>query len=387
MRIVSINVHYQDGLGYQDYYLGRELVRLGHQVDFIASDVHFDFPQYDKTVKDIIGDKKVGVGVFVNDYGCKVHRLKGTNKKYTGWIWLRGFKQKLLELKPDLIIMHGVMNYQAIRLSLLRTKLNCDIVYDDHTTINVLNKSMIARFIFMLYRHTAVRLIERSALMIVGISNTCFEVLTKYYGFQGKSVELIPLGTDTEHFKPSKIKRKKYRKKLEILDNEILIVHTGKIYKEKGSHRIMKVINENKHKFKLQRIVVLFVGTVADEYLSTVEQSIGNLKFIHLAPTNQEELSYIYNAADFCVWPDHTTISTLDASACGCPVICSTIMSERVNSRSGKLVSSGNDEELLAAIELMYSSMQLRQEMGRHARSYIVENFSWRMIARRFIQS
>ena len=44
MRIVSINVHYQDGLGYQDYYLGSEWKKMGHEVHFISSDVHFDYP-------------------------------------------------------------------------------------------------------------------------------------------------------------------------------------------------------------------------------------------------------------------------------------------------------------------------------------------------------
>ena len=99
MRIVSINVHYQDKLGYQDYYLGLEWKKMGHEVHFISSDIHFDYPDYNNTVKHIIGDKYVGFGTFLNEYNVPVHRLKGIGRKYTGLIWLKGFEKKLIEIK------------------------------------------------------------------------------------------------------------------------------------------------------------------------------------------------------------------------------------------------------------------------------------------------
>ena len=48
MKIVSVNVHYQDKLGYQDYYLGKALMNLGHEVIFVTTDRHFDYPDYEK---------------------------------------------------------------------------------------------------------------------------------------------------------------------------------------------------------------------------------------------------------------------------------------------------------------------------------------------------
>ena len=210
MRIISINVHYQDGLGYQDYYLGKSWKALGHEVHFISSDWHFDYPDYD-SVKHIIGDKYVGVGTFINEYGVPVHRLKATTRKQTGLMWLRGFEEKLVELKPDIIISHGVFTYQSIRLLYLKNKLNCPIVFDDHTTINVLRESLSSKIVFTLFRTLFAKRMLKVAHKIVGISDSCMGVLDKTFGLKGNNVIMIPLGTDTNLFKQDSDLRKKYR--------------------------------------------------------------------------------------------------------------------------------------------------------------------------------
>ena len=154
MRIISINVHYQDKLGYQDYYLGSEWKKMGHEVHFISSDVHFDYPDYDNTVKHIIGSKYVGSGIFLNDYDVPIHRLKGTPRRYTGLIWLKGFEKKLLDLKPDLIISHGIFSWQSIRLLFIYKELNCPIIFDDHPTLNLVRKGKVSAVFFGYLEHS-----------------------------------------------------------------------------------------------------------------------------------------------------------------------------------------------------------------------------------------
>ncbi len=387
MRIVSINVHYQDGLGYQDYYLGKSWKEMGHEIHFISSDVHFDYPDYDRTVKHIIGDKYVGVGTFWNDYGVPVHRLKATTRKQTGLIWLRGFEDKLLELKPDIIISHGVFTYQSIRLLYLTNKLNCPIVFDDHTTINVLRKSFSSKIVFMLFRMLFAKKMLKVAHKIVGISDSCMSVLDKTFGLKGSNVVMIPLGTNTNLFKQDEDLRNKYRDFLGVDSKTIVVLYTGKIYEGKKVDLLMDALNDitvtqNKN------IVLHIVGAISDEYKEYFDAKLKTFKhkIIYRNTVSQQELPEIYNGADIAVWPAHTTTSTIDASACGCPIICSDYMKERYSNQNGFGIEEGDISELKKALKKLINNKTLRNEMGKMGKELIENSLNWDKIAKRFIE-
>lgn len=386
MRIVSINVHYQDKLGYQDYFLGRELKKMGHEVHFISSDRHFDFPDYDRTVKHIIGEKHVGIGIFYNDYQVPVHRLKGTSKNTTGLIWLKGFKKKLVELKPDLIISHGIFTYQSIRLLYIAKELNCRIVFDDHTTINLIRKTLSSKLVYFAFRTLFAKKILNVAEKIVGISETCMDVLRKNFGLEGPKVQMIPLGTDTEIYRQNNELQIAFRKSVGVDDDECLIVYTGKIYDLKNAHLIIDALNDRDVVLN-QKVKILYVGDIAQDYASFFHEKVSNSKnpvMLKNAVTI-EDLVEVYNGADFCVWPDHLTTSTIDASACGCPIICSDYMPERVKYDNGLLVKAGNLLDLKEKLKILIHDKAKRKEMGLRGIEYVDNELSWASVAKAFI--
>jgi glycosyltransferase involved in cell wall biosynthesis len=386
MRIVSVNVHYQDNLGYQDYFLGRELKKMGHEVHFISSDCHFDYPDYERTVKHIIGEKYVGVGLFYNDYDVPVHRLEGTRKKLTGLIWLKGFKDKLIQLKPDFIISHGVFTYQSIRLLYLAKELRCPIVFDDHTTINLVRKTFSAKVVFLLFRILFAKKFLRIAHKIVGISDTCLDVLQNDFGLLGSKVKMIPLGTDTEIFRQNSELRSKFRKNHGIEDDEFLIVYTGKIYNLKNAHLIIDALNDS-NVIMNQKVKILYVGDIAQEYEQFFHKKVDSSKnpVLLKGSVTIEGLAEVYNGADLCVWPDHLTTSTIDASACGCPIICSDYMPERVKYDNGFLVKAGNVIDLKEKLKMVLRDKTKCKEMGLNGIKYVNNELSWGSIAESFI--
>lgn len=391
MRIISINVHYQDGLGYQDYYLGKELHKMGHDVHFISSDRHFDYPDYEKTVQHIIGPKYIGVGHYINEYGVPVHRLAISNrlKKLTGRIWLKKFKQKVFELKPDLIISHGIFTFQSIRLAYWAHKLGCPIVYDDHTTINLIRKTLPSRFVFWAFRTLFSRKIMKSASKLVGISATCIDVMRDNFGMIGNKVSMIPLGTDTDIFKKDENLRKDYRKNYLSIDediNTLVVVYTGKIYEDKNVHLIMEALNEI-NLDSTKDILIHIVGDIADSYKEKFEESIvaSKYKVIYKKAIPIIDLPAVYNAADIAVWPDHLTNSTIDASACGCPIICSEYMPERVSYENGLLVKAGHKGDLKEKLAYILNNNALRAQMGANGIRYVEEQLSWKAIAKQFL--
>lgn len=386
MRIVSINVHYQDKLGYQDYFLGKSWKEMGHEVHFISSDIHFDYPDYERTVRHIIGDRYVGTGIFYNDYGVPVHRLKGTTRKFTGMIWLKGLKRKLDELNPDIIVCHGVFSWQAIRLTFLRVRFKSVIIMDDHTTINLVRKGRSASVAYFLFRILFAKRIIKTSHKLIGISDTCIGVMQKYFGLSCPKLVMIPLGSDTSLFYKDQSLRTTYRNKLNIQEEEILVVYTGKIYAIKNAHLIIDALNDINIENQI-RINVLFIGDIASDYYDFFKKKTDSskLRTIVNPAIPVEQLVSVYNAADIAVWPDHLTNSTIDASACGCPIICSNYMTERVKFNNGMTIKAGDLNELISALRLLITNPGLRKKMGENGIRYVEQEMSWKAIAKRFI--
>ena len=385
MRIIHINAHYQDGLGYQDYYLGLEHSKQGHEVHFVTSDQHFRFPDYENTIQKIIGDRYVGTGFFLNDYGVPVHRL--SSKRIGGLMWLNNFGKKLSELKPEFIISHGTFTYQSVRLLYLAHQLNCPIVFDDHTTQNVIRKGLFAEIVFWAFRRLFSRRFLRVAHKIVGISVSCMNVLRDKFGLYGPKVVLIPLGTDTNLFKPNAALRNQYRSNLGVTNDEIMVLYTGKMYEEKNVHLIIEALNDTAVT-QNKSIVIHLVGNIGKTYRTFLEQKMSESihRVVYQPAVEQAQLPSIYNAADIAVWPSHTTTSTIDASACGCPIICVEYMSERLKNNNGLGIKDGDLLALKKALALLIEQPQLRKKMGQLGIELVENELSWQSISRTFIE-
>ncbi len=387
MRIVSVNVHYQDKLGYQDYYLGKEWTKMGYDVHYVTSDVHFDYPDYDNTVKHLIGDKYVGTGLFYTDFGVPVHRLKGTNKKHTGFIWLKGFKKKIFELKPDILVLHGVFNYQTIRTLFFAKKLNCRILMDDHTAKFFLRKGQMAKLAYWLFRKLFSKKIMEVADKIIGITPSVMEVLKVDFGLSGDKVSQVILGSDTDLFKSTPELRRMGRDFFEVSSDEVLVLYTGKIYEEKKVHLIIEALNDPLVRGD-QQVVMGIIGGIDATYKQMLGKVINDAKIkVILKPAmSQENLPMLYNAADICVWPDSLTASTIDASACGSAIISNDNMPERTSYDNGITIRRGNFDDLKAALQKLIADPDLRKEMGERGVRYVDEQLSWKIIAKQFLK-
>ena len=95
-------------------------------------------------------------------------------------------------------------------------------------------------------------------------------------------------------------------------------------------------------------------------------------------------MASVYNAADIAVWPGHTTTSTLDASACGCPIICSDYKSERFKNQNGIGIKDGDLEQLKKALFKLISSQELRIKMGQRGIQLINSENTWEIITDKF---
>jgi glycosyltransferase involved in cell wall biosynthesis len=384
MRIIHVQDYYYPQLGYQEAFLPRNQSKLGHEVYVVTSD-RYSSRIYSAN-KRLLGNRIKGVGLF-DEEGIKVWRLK-TLFEIPHQIWIVGLEKKIQELKPDIVIMHNVVNLSAIRIAKLKKRLgNFKLIYDDHMVFAASRSSF--RILYPLFKRTYSHLIQETADGLVGVADMCKTFMHKTYGFPLERISVIPLGADDELFHFDAAARSEVRDKLAIPNDNILFIYAGKLIPDKGPHLLVeaaiKLMAEHSN------INVLLLGSGGAEYLDKMEHYIrnGNLEdrfFWHDAVPNKE-LYKFYSAADVAVWPLEGSLSIMEAMACKLPVIISDTsqVNERVGYGNG-LTYAGEDPADLARQMEKLLDPDMRKRMGANGRKAVEESLNWETIARQFLE-
>jgi glycosyltransferase involved in cell wall biosynthesis len=389
MRIIHVCSYYTEPLarGYQVYELAREQVSSGHEVHILTSNLEIALKEYQEVANKVNNPQSLDLKEQLSETGAIIHRLPRLFSIF-GRNWWSGYKRALIKLKPDIIIAHNILEFQSIRLIYYKDKITCPVIFDDHTTQNIVRTDFFGKLFYCLFRTFYAKRIYKMALKIVGISESCIKVLEKHFGLAGQKVEMIGLGANTGIFYQDTSKREKYRKTAGIPDEAIILLYTGKINAEKQVHKIMDALEKLKDE-KLPPIRVIIAGNVEESYRPTLDKSIEECRFpvttTGIVP--HSELAFFYNAADISVWPAHTTTSTLDASACGCPIICSDYKKERYKYNNGIGIKEGDVQELSAALKTLIFDESLRKEMGMNGIRLINDEYSWKKVNEEFLKS
>lgn len=386
MKIVHVCSYYTEPFakGYQVYQLVKSQMDEGHDVTIVTSNAEMALKEYKVYAK--VVNSKSKVLNYKSETGAKIERLS-INFTIFGRNWWSDFKKKIVNLSPDVLIIHGILEFQSIRILYFSKKLNCQLIFDDHTTINVARKGNLSFFMYFIFRLFWAQKLYFQADKIIGISHSCIEVLEKKMGLKGKKVQMIPLGADTKIYFPDANLGKKFREKLNIPHNALLVVYTGKLNKTKMPHLVIEALNRINAE-KVFDLFFLMTGFLEEDYKSAIEAYISKSinPVVYLGNVSQNTLLEVYNAADIAVWPAHTTTSTLDASACACPIICSEYKKERLKNNNGIGVIDGDLQSLVLALKTLLHNEELRKEMGKKGYELITSEFSWSSIARRFIE-
>lgn len=387
MKIVHIAAYYHEPLdnGYQVYNLVKQHLALGHEVHIVTCNESNSLKNYEENTRKLGHESSINEGVYTSELGAFVHRLP-IAFKVTGRNWWKSYKKTLLNINPDYLIVHSILEFQSLRLLGLANKLHCPVVFDDHTTSNLVRQSWSGKVAYFVFRLFFARKIYNLADKIIGISNSCMVVLSQHFGLKGPKVMMVSLGTDTHLYYPDPEKRRTQRQNLNLKKEDILILYTGKVYEDKKVHLLIDALNDESVT-KGKPITLQIVGTVYDAYQHFLEQKMNHSKNkVILTPSlPKEALPAVYNAADIAVWPAHTTISTLDASACGIPIICSDYMTERYKNNNGIGIADGDLEQLKAALGVLIDDPSLRKQMGNRGIVLVQKENSWEAIAKKFI--
>lgn len=208
---------------------------------------------------------------------------------------------------------------------------------------------------------------DRKALLDLGVSQD--------------KVLVWPYGIDTEVFRPDESKK---------LDNLILFV--GRIERIKGLHVFLEALRLLK--FKTQAVLI---GPASDsEYFKQISRMSlevereGVHSIEYLGSMEQHDLLSWYQKATVLVRPDlvgpsGTGIATMEALACGTPVIGvqNHVVRDRVN---GRIIQPNNPAMLAESLEEVLKDRELARKYGREGRRIMEEEYNLKTALNKLVQ-
>ena len=135
------------------------------------------------------------------------------------------------------------------------------------------------------------------------------------------------------------------------------------------------------------KVVIAGTGKIEKQFKEIIEQSNNIEHFIFMGDVPNEEMQYIYRAADISMLPslmEATSITGLESMATALPLIGSNIGGIPhliTHEKTGLLIEPSNPEKLREAINQLVENPELRKSMGANAREKVEQQFSWLTIA------
>ena len=384
-RIAHVIDYFQPALGYQETFLARNQIDRGNVVRVITSDRYAPILYVGHSSQGILGNRIKGPGTFI-EQGIEVVRLN-THLEFLNNLILTGLEQSLMEFRPDAIHVHGVSSITAVRVAMLKRKMGATrVLFDDHMTYNAIRGKWVLPF-YTIFRVFFGRTILKNADEIVAVTEETRDFMKSKYGFPYDRIRIIPLGCDTTRFHRDEAKGRELRELYGIASEDTVFCYIGKIISDKGVDLLIRAsIELMKRGFNLK---ILGVGGKDPEYFSLIKNEIASSglesRFIFLPPVPNRNLYEYYSMADVGIWPKQCSITSLEAMACGIPVIISdkSGATERVSdNKNGFLYDEGNINDLEEKMTRLLAR-ELRTIMGEEARR-AAEVLDWGTISEKF---
>ena len=383
LRIVHLIDYFQPALGYQETFLAREQLRLGHEVTVVTSDRYAPLPNYASTVQPLLGERIRAPGQFI-EADIPVWRLP-VRFEQSYRCWLGGLAEALAALRPDIIHAHNVIKFSTLQAVLLKPGLGYRLLVDDHQHPLDLNKGRAGTWFYRLFRVFLAPLFRRRIDALVAVTGEIAGVVRHIYGLNNPAVQVIELGVDTELFQPDETARHMTRTKLGVNPPDFLVIYSGKIIPAKAVRWLVEALPHCPAQVK-----ALLLGNPPIDYRRELEELIAAFgladRVLFHPAVKQAELPCYYAAADAACWPRGVSIATLEVAACALPlIIAAQTLPERVSYDNGLEYEEGNVAALAGCLTQLAQNPEQARQMGLRGRQMVEENHSWTEINRQFM--
>jgi glycosyltransferase involved in cell wall biosynthesis len=274
-----------------------------------------------------------------------------------------------------------------------------------------------------------------NALPLILVTSNWVKEMYVRDGISGDKIEVLPVGCDTDTFKPFDRNDPKIiavREALGITPDELMILTVGGDAASKGGREVMQalaMIDKKVPKWKyVCKVWPQQRTSIQDEYDVELAESLGiDKKVIYAVNTiSRNFMPYLIGACDIYAAPSRLEgfgMPQVEAGACGKPVLSinamgmlDTLVHEKTALLAGVAQKIVVNEVILGAaagfkeghkvvfdtprivdyradvpdianyMEILMNDKELREKMGKAGRERVVENFDYRVVAKKFVQ-
>lgn len=373
MKIARTYSNFQIDLKYTEHYLARELKKKGHHTTFITSD------KYLKAWKPYLKNLNKAGYYQYKDYD--VFRLESVSFfEKAIFINIKKLKNILFKSNFDIFHLYGLGTFTTMLVLwsyVFFRKKSIPIIISDHGDTRTHSREGILANLYYLFFRIQLTFFKSRINKIVTFSNVGVDLLSNRFKFSESKFKIIPLGYDQDNYK--------YSPDLKNTSRHFIIGYAGKLAPSKRIDFLIDSINELKIKNEIKLIIVGY--NKEDKYSQHLLDLSKKVNFeIEFRPfANSEKLAEFYNYIDLAVYPGGVSITTIEASGCGVPVIIYKSilgLEERVEFERGKLFETKS--ELQSHINYYYNLYLNNNINNENISSKTKEHFSWEKISKEY---
>lgn len=390
MRILHVADFVSEKTGYQDFVLPKYHARHGHEVHVVTSNWNPPAPNYAASLEPFLGSRVMEQGTYVV-HGVTIHRLAVCLEKRNRVILSR-LGDTCRAIRPDVIFVHDTMTPTALRMVGVARKIGVPVYFDNHSIFSVQNKSLPSRIVYAIFRQVMARYVAPRAAGFFGVANECVDFLVKAQGVPPEKVELLPLGVDTDLFRPDPEGGREWRRANAIEDSAFVVVQTGKLDPAKDPLTLARAVKRLKVD-PARPLHLVYVGAGPPPYVQTLVQTVRKAtahRVTVLPPVEVGHLSAVFSGSDVVCYPGGTSMSSLEAAACGRLVIMNdeAVSSWRsklgigVTFREGDPISLSNRLEEIRKLESADRALREEAALQSAVREFSYERISLALEAR-----
>lgn len=359
MRILHLclGCFYIDDYNYQENVLPIINKLDGHQVQIIASTETYIDNQCLGYIEPSEYLTKEGIPIIRLPYSKWLpHKAMRKIRKYPG------LYEKIENFRPDVIMGHnldaGLFCLDVIRYKKKHPEV---ILYSDTHTAegnsgrNWMSLHILHRVFYRSMAQIALPYVKR--FFYIGEEEKDFAI--KNYGIPEDQMEFYPLGGLIYTQRERNEKRERKRKELGIKEDDILLLHAGKLEPNKKTEMLLCAMRN----IVDTRLKLVIIGSIDNDYKNIIDPLMENTEsVIYLGWKSSSELQEYLCACDVYVQPGKHSAIMQNALCCGAPLILYPYKSHVVHyiKNNGYLVET-QDELECALNSIMQDPTQLQQ--------------------------
>ena len=302
---------YADGFGYQENLLSRQNAKDGHEVKIIAST---------QSISEAGGIIYVNPSSYINEDGIEVTRIPYRNilphyvmTKVRSYV---GLYEEIVKFRPDVILHHGESSFDL--LTVARYKANYPHVrlyVDSHAMFHnsarkILSREILHRRFYAPVLRRVLPYIEK----ILCVTTESMDFLETLYKIPRDKMELYPLGGVVFEEKERLNNRRIIRQGLDLTDDDILMIHSGKMNEKKRTVDLIKAFSN----VDGTNARLLLIGSLSDDVRCLIEPVLKTDHRVQfLGWKDRDELLKHLCAADLYVQPGTQSATMQQALCCG----------------------------------------------------------------------